>query len=137
MGRFPYRLGHLFKKYPASHFFRESCREELTRSWHFHVDNYCNYMTGYCGGISLGDARHLDALSTQGIDLEEHPIVGALVTDLEALYKLSVERFGYKARSEGYVSKCHLCTDIRRCIVLETDEFLELNPREFYLHLET
>jgi len=136
MGRAPYRLGHLFKKYPASHFFGESCREELTRGWHIHVDNYCNYMTGYCGGISLGDARHLDTLTGQGIDLEEHPILAALVTDIEELYKLGMERFGYKAQSEGYISKCHLCTDIRRYIIAETDEFRELNPREFYFHLD-
>jgi len=54
MGRAPYKLGYLYKKYPAKKFFNEYCKEELTRDWHVHVDNYGNYMVGYCGGISLG-----------------------------------------------------------------------------------
>jgi len=135
MGRVPYKLGHLFRRYPARQFFGESCREELTRDWHVHVDNYCNYMTGYCGGISLGDARNLNTICSEGIDLEEHPILNALVTDLEKLYELSVEEFNYKERSEGYISKCHFCVDMRRRIAQKTGEFKELNPREFYYHL--
>ncbi|MBE0512225.1 radical SAM protein [Candidatus Bathyarchaeota archaeon] len=133
MGRAPYKLGYLYKKYPAKKFFGESCREELTRDWHVHIDNYGNYMTGYCGGISLGDARNLELIHQ--IDLDERPIVDALVTDLEKLHDLG-KQFGYKQRSEGYVSKCHLCVDIRKHIAQQTDEFEELNPREFYRHLE-
>lgn len=135
MGRAPYKLGCLYRKYPPRQFFGKSCRGELTRDWHVHVDNYCNYMTGYCGGISLGDARDLDTICCDGIDLEEHPILNALVTDLEKLYEFSVKELDYKELSEGYVSKCHLCVDIRKHIVQQTDEFKELNPRELYYHL--
>ena len=131
MGRAAYTLGHLYRKYPASQFFGESCMEELTRGWHFHVDNYCNYMAGYCGGISLGDARNLDSL-LKGIELGERPILDALVTDMERLYEFGVKKFGYKELSEGYVSKCHLCVDVRRHIAQQTGEFKELRPREFY-----
>jgi hypothetical protein len=134
MGRAVYRLGHLFRRYPASQFFGESCREELTRGWHFHVDNYFNYMTGYCGGISLGDARNLGSL-LKGIDLEDRPILDALVTDIERLCELGVRRFGYMELPEGYISKCHLCVDVRRHVVQQTDEFKELKPREFYYHV--
>lgn len=133
MGRAPYKLGHLYRKYPAKRFFGESCRDELTRSWHVHIDNYGNYMTGYCGGVSLGDARNLDSL--REIDLDERPILDALVTDLEKLYEFG-KGFGYEDRSEGYISKCHLCVDIRRHMAQQTDEFKELSPREFYSHLE-
>ena len=135
MGRAAYALSHLYRKYPAQQFFRESCREELTRGWHVHVDNYCNYMTGYCGGISLGDARDITSIC-QGIDLNEHPILNALATDLKTLFELAAEEFNYKQRREGYISKCHLCVDLRRHIAQETDEFQELRPREFYDHLE-
>jgi len=135
MGRAAYALSHLYRKYHAHQFFHESCREELTRGWHVHVDNYCNYMTGYCGGISLGDARDIASIC-QGIDLKEHPILNALATDLKTLFELGVEAFNYKQREEGYISKCHLCVDIRRHIAQETDEFQELRPREFYHHLE-
>lgn len=135
MGRATYALSHLYAKYPAREFFHESCREELTSGRHVHVDNYCNYMTGYCGGISLGDARDIDSIC-QGIDLDQRPILDALVTDLKMLFDLGVKEFHYMQREEGYISKCHLCIDVRRQIAQETDEFEELRPRDFYSHLE-
>lgn len=135
MGRAAYSLSHLYQRFPAQLFFRESCMAELTRGWHVHVDNYCNYMTGYCGGISLGDARDISSIC-QGVDLNERPILDAVVTDLKNLFELGVKRFHYRQREEGYISKCHLCVDVRKHIVRETDEFRELRPLEFYCHLE-
>jgi len=135
MGRATYELGYLFRKYHATEFFGKSCREELTRPWHVHVDNYCNYITGYCAGISLGDARNLDSICREGVDLDGHPIIEAIVTDLKALYELAVKEFGYRELSEGYISKCHLCVDIREHLVRQTNRFKELQPREFYVHL--
>ncbi|MEM2934348.1 MAG: radical SAM protein [Methanocellales archaeon] len=134
MGRAVYKLGNLFKKYPAEQFFGESCKEELTRPWHVHVDNYCNYITGYCGGISLGNAR--DLASIREVDLDKHPVLKALTTDIKRLYDLGVE-FGYREK-EGYISKCHLCVDIRKHLIQHGGKFKfkELTPRDFYLHLE-
>jgi len=133
MGRVVHRLGHLYRKHPAKRFFGESCREELTRGWHIHVDNYCNYMTGYCGGVSLGDGRDIDPIC-QGVNLNERPILNALITDLENLLQLARE-LEYEEQREGYISKCHLCLDIRKHIAQKTDKFEELRPREFYCHL--
>ncbi len=135
MGRAVYALEFLYRKFPAEHFFGESCGDSLTREWHVHVDNYGNYLTGYCGGLSLGDAGDLDSICG-GITLEDYPILEALVTDLEKLYVLGVEDFGYTERGEGYISKCHLCLDIRKHIAQQTGEFKELSPREFYFRLE-
>lgn len=134
MGRAVYRLAFLYRRLPARRFFGTSCREELERGWHVHVDNYCNYVPGYCSGISLGDARDLDSLR-QGVDLDDRPVLRALATDLRELYELGVREFGYRELEGGYVSKCHLCLDLRRHIVGQTDEFEELRPREFYEHL--
>nr|MBC7245308.1 radical SAM protein [Chloroflexota bacterium] len=131
-GRVSYALAHLFQKYPAQHFFSSSCRHELVRDWHVHVDNYGNYVPGYCGGLSLGDARDLNAL-LRGINLDELPVLHALLTSLEELYRLG-KTYGYEER-DGYVSKCHLCTDIRRYLA-RVGDFQELKPREFYEHLE-
>jgi MoaA/NifB/PqqE/SkfB family radical SAM enzyme len=137
MGRACYRLRHLYKKHPADAFFGESCTEELTRPWHIHIDNYCNYMAGYCGGISLGDARNLDS-RCQGIELNDHPVIAKLVSSrgIGKLFQFSVEEYGYKALEDGYVSKCHLCIDMRKNIVERTNEFKELKPREFYSNLQ-
>jgi len=134
-GRAAYMLGHLYRKYPAKRFFGESCKEELKRGWHVHIDNYCNYMTGYCGGISLGDGRDIDVIR-QGVDLDQRPILNALSSDLKRLFEFGVEKFDYKEREEGYISKCHLCVDVRKHIAQKTDEFQELRPREYYCHLE-
>ncbi len=133
MGRACYKLGRLYRKYPAERFFGASCREELTRNWHVHIDNYGNYISGYCGGISLGDARDLSSI--REIDLSQKPILDALITDLKEFYELG-KSFGYKDLSEGYIFKCHLCIDIRRHIVQQNDKFTELNPRELYQYLK-
>jgi len=135
MGRVCYKLQDFFVKYPAKAFFGESCAMELTRNWHAHVDNYFNYMTGYCGGISLGDFRD-DSIFREGIDLNERPIVRMLITDIKELYNFALKEFNYVERKEGYISKCHLCIDIRRHLVHQTSKFKELQPRELYDHLE-
>lgn len=132
LGRFPYKLAHLYESQPASHFLRGSCRAELTRDWHVHIDNYCNFVPGYCGGISLGDSRDLEKIC-QEIDLDKLRVVRALVKDLGELYRLA-SQFEYE-ELEGYISKCHLCLDIRRHLVRH-GEFAELAPLEFYEHLE-
>jgi hypothetical protein len=133
MGRFPYKLGHLFKKQKAESFFGQSCEARLTSPYHIHIDNYGNYMGGFCGGISLGDAHDL-SLIFRGIDLGKRPILKALVAGIEELYRLGQE-FGYQELSEGYVSACHLCMDIRKHIVHQTEEFDELRPKEIYTHI--
>ena len=132
-GRAVYKLAHLFPRYPARRFFGFSCRQELIRDWHVHVDNYCNFIPGFCAGLSLGDARHLDGLC-KGISLDGYPVLKALLSDLGELYQLGME-YGYRERADGYVSKCHLCTDIRRHLARYGD-FRELAPPSFYEHLE-
>lgn len=136
MGRAPYRLGHLYRKHPAKHFFGCSCLEELTRGWHIHIDNYYNYITGYCAGISLGDARDIEEI-LQGVDLGDNPIIAMLTSPrgIEKLYRFAVEEFGYEEEKTGYVSKCHLCIDIRRHIVLRDGGFKELRPKMLYTNL--
>jgi hypothetical protein len=139
MGRACYKLRGMFRRYPARVFFDEDCRGSLLRSWHAHVDNYGNLITGYCAGLSLGDARRLDELVERGVDLDERPILGMLILeDLGSLYRFAVKEYNYVEKSDGYISKCDLCLDIRRHIVERAgaDEYPELAPREFYRHLE-
>ncbi|MBC7249163.1 MAG: radical SAM protein [Anaerolineae bacterium] len=130
-GRVPYKLAALYARYPASRFLGASCRRELIRDWHIHVDNYGNFIPGYCGGLSLGDARDLDAIC-RGINLDERPVLAALLTNLGELYRLG-QQFGYQEQA-GYISKCHLCLDIRRHLARQGD-FKELKPEAFYEHL--
>ncbi|MGQ9782196.1 MAG: hypothetical protein ACUVQ8_08155 [Nitrososphaeria archaeon] len=134
MGRTVYKLDKLFKKYPAKYFFGQSCLQELTREWHVHIDNYGNYIPGYCGGISLGNTRNFESLF-EGIALNDLPIIKALVMDIQTLYNIGVKEFGYREQVEGYISKCHLCLDLRKHIIEEDGKFVELKPIEFYKNL--
>lgn len=139
MGRATYKLeGKLegvFPKYPAAYFLNEPCKPAFLRNWHNHFDNYGNYVPGYCGGISLGDCRDLDNLLRKRISGEEYPILTLLIDqDFEGLLHFS-KAFGYKEGQKGYLSKCHLCTDIRKYL-FGKGEFKELKPKAFYLHLE-
>jgi len=133
-GRAPYKLGALFKHYAAEHFFGSACERELIRDWHIHIDNYGNYVPGYCGGLTLGDARDIEDLCWGGIDLDQHPILDALLTDIELLYEIAVSR-GYRECEGGYISKCHLCADTRRYLY-PRGPFRELAPAGFYEHLQ-
>jgi len=133
MGRLPYSLGHLFKKQKAEAFFGQSCRRQLTSPYHIHIDNYGDYFGGFCGGISLGDAHNLDAICN-GVDLTKRAALKALVTDIKQLYLLGQE-YGYQELSDGYVSACHLCIDVRKHLVSQDARFEELKPKQLYQHL--
>jgi hypothetical protein len=136
-GRAPYAMEsfNLFPKYPAAHFFTRPCSPSFLRSWHNHFDNYGNFVPGYCGGLSLGDCRRLDELLEQGIDLDARPVLAyVLADDFEGLLGFACER-GYREREAGYLSKCHLCTELRKFLV-GVGDFPELEPREFYDQLE-
>ena len=135
MGRATYSLKELFPTYPAHTFFKTACQPLFLRGWHNHFDNYANYIPGYCGGISLGNCRDLDKLCDEGIETEEYPILNFLINeDLKGLFQFAQD-FGYRESHDGYFSKCHLCTDMRKHLV-SRKHFRELTPEEFYLHLE-
>lgn len=139
MGRAAYglegKLREIFPKYPADYFLNEACRPAFLRNWHNHFDNYGNYVPGYCGGISLGDCRDLDKLLRQGLAVEDYPILGFLIGENFKGLLHFARAFGFEERREGYLSKCHLCTDMRKHLS-QRGEFKELEPREFYSHLD-
>jgi hypothetical protein len=135
MGRAAYRLASLYPKFPAKDLADRPCLPPPLRNWHNHFDNYGHYLPGYCGGISLGSWRYLDKLLEQGIDIDKHPVLGFLATqDFDGLLRFAGD-FGYRESKDGYISKCHLCVDIRKHLVSKA-EFEELAPKEFYLRLE-
>jgi hypothetical protein len=134
MGRATYQLRSFYPTYPAHRFFDVPCQPPILREWHNHFDNYGNFMPGYCGGISLGSWLKLDELLEQGIDLDEHPVLKFLIfEDMRGLFHFA-EDFGYQEREQGYLSKCDLCTDLRKYLV-SIQDFAELQPKEFYTHL--
>jgi hypothetical protein len=135
MGRAAVQLKDMYPDYPAHHFFSRSCVPPFLREWHNHFDNYGNIMPGYCGGISLGDWHQLDDLIEDGMDLDKRPILRFLIAgDMQGLFNFAKD-YGYPELEAGYISKCHLCLDLRKYLVRKKD-FKELRPLEFYDHLE-
>ena len=135
MGRAAVKLKGLYPGYPAKRFFGTPCLPDFLRSWHNHFDNYGNFMPGYCSGISLGSWFELDQLLKAGIDLQKRPILKFLVNqDMQGLFNFACD-MGYTEPSDGYVSKCHLCLDIRKHLVT-TGDYPELSPIQFYEQLK-
>lgn len=134
-GRAASKLNFLFEKQPADAFFNNNCTHEFTNPEHIHIDPYGNYITSFCAGISLGDARKLNSIFS-GINIQELSIIEILATTgVEGLLKLAQDQFDFQIAPEGYIAKCHLCQDIRTHIVQRTDQFAELAPLEFYQYL--
>ncbi len=134
MGRAVVQLKAMYPKYPLQYFFNQSCLPPFLRDWHNHLDNYGNIMPGYCGGISLGDWHQLDDLIEDGIDLDKLPILSFLLDEnMMGLFDYAKD-LGYREFEEGYISKCHLCLDLRTYLISQKD-FEELRPLEFYDHL--
>lgn len=134
-GRAPYKLKdilkNIFPQQPAKFYFKEKCLTPFLRSWHNHFDNYCNYIPGFCAGISLGDCRELNKLIVEGIDISQFPILGFLFEDnMEGLYYFAKER-GFDDSGNAYLSKCHLCIEIRK-FLFSIGEYKELKPEGFY-----
>ena len=93
------------------------CQPDFLRNWHNHIDNYGNFMPGYCGGISLGSWFDLDRRLEEGIDLKNRPVLNYLVNKkMQGLLKFVLDS-GYQELNEGYVSNCHLCLDVRKYFV--------------------
>jgi hypothetical protein len=135
MGRASRTLRRYYLTHPASAFFDLPCQPPFLRDWHNHFDNYGNFMPGFCGGISLGSWRDLDRLTEDGIDLDERVVLRYLIgEDARGLLRFAKD-LGYQELPDGYVSKCDLCIDIRSFLVTQGD-FEELEPKEFYEHLD-
>ena len=135
MGRAGYKLADIYPKYPSEVFLNESCYPPFLRDWHNHFDLHGNYFPGFCCGITLGDCHDLNKLFTEGINLDRLPILSFLVNDdFKGLIEFA-KGSGYQELAEGYISKCHLCVDIRKHLA-EQDSFEELKPQDFYKYLE-
>ena len=63
--------------------------------------------------------------------LERYPVLQYLIkADMQGLYHF-VKYRGYQELYKGYLSKCHLCLDIRKFLA-NNNGFEELKPGDFY-----
>ena len=137
LGKVGYTLPDWFPAFSAREFFGGNCSRELQQEYHNHWDNYGNAIPGFCAGIALGNLLEQPALYHEGLDLDrDYPLLKLLLADgVEGLYHFARSEFGYQDAEGGYISKCHLCLDLRRHIVSQNPEFKEFRPLEFYSQL--
>lgn len=109
---------------------RRGC-SELAEVGHFHIDLYENYVPGLCAGLSI---RRKDLGSP--LSLEEYPIISRLyMKGIGEFLEYAAEEYGFKTSETGYASKCELCHEIRRFLVVDQGvDSHELQPRGHYLY---
>jgi len=101
---------------------------EIANVTHFHLDLFGNYIPGLCSGLAI----QRDDLGSP-LSSEQYPLLVLLFQKgIKSFFDLAVGRYGFKP-AERYLSKCHLCFDIRRYLVLDRNvEFKELQPIGHY-----
>lgn len=101
---------------------------ELADVTHFHLDLFGNYIPGLCSGLAI----QRDDLGSP-LSPERYPLLSLLYRQgIKSFFDLAVSRYGFEP-AERYLSKCHLCFDIRRYLVLDKNvDFKELQPSGHY-----
>lgn len=134
-GRAGYRLGRFAPHHPIETFAPLNCAHELLYAPHSHFDLYGNFIPAFCGGLAIGDWRELPKI-LDDFQNERYPPLTAVLLERGpyGLFELAQAHCGYQPLADGYTGKCHLCVDVRRCL-LKTDEFAELRPPGFYQNI--
>jgi len=131
-GRSGYRLGHLIQGRPAGSFQGMNCSREILYAHHSHFDLYGHFISGFCGGLTVGDWHALPELLGRFRSRECPSLISILVDQGPfGLFTYAQEVYEYKPLEDGYAGKCHLCVDVRKHLVQQGD-FPELQPKEFY-----
>ena len=131
-GRAGYQLGYLTDKHPASAFRFDDCYTDILYARHSHFDLYGNFISGFCGGLSIGTWRELERLLDEYAKGMYPTLISVLLEKGPyGLYELAVAHYGYQPLDGGYAGKCHLCVDVRRQLA-RSERFPELAPQQFY-----
>jgi hypothetical protein len=109
---------------------RSECME-LADVSHFHIDLYGNYIPGSCSGLSV---RRED-LGTV-LDQHEYPIISRLYSrGIGGFVSYAKKQYGFSASRTEYASKCALCHEIRRFLVIDKGvTSKELQPVGHYMY---
>jgi len=104
---------------------------ELAEVGHFHIDLYGNYVPGLCAGLSI---RRKDLGSP--LSSEEYPIISRLyLKGIGEFVSYATGEYDFKASDTRYASKCALCYEIRRFLVVDQGiDSHELQPCGHYLY---
>ena len=111
---------------PVEAFAGERCDSTLARTGHFHIAPDGALFTGQCPGISIASIDDLHPRRTAA----EAPAYALLAQEGPCgLVRAAGARF--VPASAGYISKCHLCLEVRKCLA-PTGEWPDLGTPDFY-----
>ncbi len=128
-GRSLYTFKNYFAEKPLPEILNQSepCTE-LTDTSHFHIDLFGNYIPGLCSGLSIR-AQDLGNM----LDKDKYLFITTLYSKgIKGFLDIAVQEYDFQPDAY-YVSKCHLCFEIRSFLVKEKQlQSLELQPASFY-----
>ena len=116
-GRAAFALAPMLPQHPIEHFADQHCIKELLKSKHVHVGPDGSVFPGVCSGILLGNAsaEPLDEMWHRLADRwGDEPVLAPLIHDGPVALCELARRHGYRPRTAGYATKCHLCTHVRQ-----------------------
>jgi len=104
---------------------------ELLDTRHFHLDLFGNFIPGLCAGLAI-KAEDLG----KPLAASAYPLLTTLFNSgVQGLLDYAAARQGFRAAA-SYISKCHLCLEIRSYLVLQKEvRTPELQPLGFYENL--
>lgn len=110
----------------------QGCDKDFPTNNHFHVDLYGNFIFSHTNGVTC----KIDDIDKK-LDAKKYPYLSILTNNgIESLYSLAIKKYNFKPQEEGYISKCHLCFDIRHFLVNKQNiNSPDLQPLEFYKKL--
>ncbi|MBW1944138.1 MAG: radical SAM protein [Deltaproteobacteria bacterium] len=102
--------------------------DELLGVSHFHFDLFGNYIPGLCSGLAI-QRDDLGGVVSE----DEYPLLHTLYhKGIGGLFEFVSQEYAF-APAPQYISKCHLCHDLRRHVVEKSGKiFKELQPKGFY-----
>lgn len=128
-GRVPQGLGSCYPAKPADAFSGANCAGEIFSVTHFHIDPEGYLFTGFCAGLV---AETVEDFHPE-IKEETKPLLHLLSEEGPyGLMQMAQDNYGFEPDPEGYVSKCDLCFQVRKCL-LQEKKWPELAPEDFYL----
>ncbi len=105
----------------------KTCIQDYPTHTHFHVDKFGNFSFSHTQGVTI-------ALKDLGkpVTKEKYPYLHLLMNEgIHGIYNLAINEYQFKPKLE-YISKCHICYDIRKHIVNQGVDSPDLQPIEYY-----
>ena len=134
-GRAAWALPDYVRKMPLEQILEENCRGgrsdiDPSSVWQINVDAYGYVSSWICSGILLGNAHEtpLSQILSRPI-IEQPQLVQDLVEYGPSCMLDMAEKHGFQPE-KGYVTRCHLCWDIRTAIHMHYPELFA--PAELY-----